>query len=266
MRAIFINLDRARDRRRLMERQGELRGIPLERARAVEPGDFAPGQFERQSIQWERPLRPNELAIFLSHLALWRQAADTPEGLVVLEDDAILSPAFAHVIQNLPQGFDLITLEDVNRDKFFSRRAPVPADGFVVSYLARERSGAGGYWISQAGARKLVQLAETRAAPSDAFMFGLGGLKVGQVEPAPVNQVHLLAEDGLDVGLATASTSNPADAPKARKARSGAFFARKIRTQAGMAWLHLRRLWSVTLRRPAFDRDAFERVLPIQGL
>lgn len=266
MDVVYINLDGAEDRRVLMDRQGQLRGVSLQRVRAVQPSDFVPGQYEHLSTAWERRLRPNEVAIFLSHLAVWRRAMDSADGLVVLEDDAILSPRFAQVIGDLPPGYELINLEDVGRTKFFRKGPAVERSGFRVSEVVRDKSGAGGYYLSPEGARKLVALAETRAGPSDAFMFAMARLRIGQVEPAVVKQVHFLNDRGLPVGLATESTSTPHNATRLPKDRSAQYVWRRVKSQGGFLLVHLRRLYDVRLRRVAFDLEEFRTILPIPGL
>ena len=256
---VFINLDAASDRRAFMEAQARRHGLRLERLRATEPTDFAPGQYERLSGQWDRILTPNELAAFLSPQRAWARAATEPQGLIVFEDDAVLSPRFREVAERLPADLDLINLEDVGRRKFFRRAGPVMTGrNFTVSRVARERSGAGAYHLSPEGAERLLALAETRAAPVDAFMYGVARLDIGQVEPALTTQAHLLAEMGVDPGIQTSTSIDKRrtlHAVGAARLRHG---WRRLATQTAMAGFHLRRLTDLSLRKTAFDLNEFE--------
>lgn len=86
MKAVFLNLDNAVERRAAIE--SSLAGVPgLRAARfaAVPAADAAhrPGK-----------LTPPEKGCFLSHLRAIEQHADDPEPLLVLEDDAVVSPRF----------------------------------------------------------------------------------------------------------------------------------------------------------------------------
>lgn len=257
---VFINLDAAPDRRAFMEAQGERLGLRMERLRATEPADFTPGQYERLSGLWERILTPNELAAFLSHRRAWARAAAEPRGLIIFEDDAVLSPRFSEVVARLPAGLDLINLEDVGRRKFFLRTAPVlTGPNFTIRRVARERSGAGAYHLSPAGARKLLALAETRAAPVDAFMYGVARLDIAQVEPALTTQAHLLAAMGVDPGIRTTTSIDKRrtlHAVGAARIRHG---WRRLAAQTTMAGFHLRRLTDLSLRKTAFDLDEFAK-------
>ncbi|QYF87497.1 glycosyltransferase family 25 protein [Brevundimonas sp. PAMC22021] len=264
MDVFFINLDRAADRRAFMEAQGKARGVRLQRLRATEPKDLAPGEYERFADAWERKLTPNEIALLRSHAALWRMALDRPGGLVVLEDDAVLSPRFAGVVQRLPQGYDLINLEDFGRAKFFARRPGEVQADFSITRVIRDKTGSAAYHVSPAGAAKLLTLMETTAAPSDAFLFAVARLNMAQVEPALARQAHILTERGFDPGItiATSICKERIGAPKERK--RPIFRVRRVATQFRLAGLHLRRLFDVVLRPVAFDDDEFRAILPIR--
>lgn len=263
MDIFYINLDRATDRRAFMEAQARQRGVALTRFRAVEPKDLAPGEYERFAELWERPLTANEIGLLRAHGELWKKALDRPEGVVVLEDDAVLSPRFAEAVTQLPSGFDLINLEDFGRRKFFRKGEPIQRPGFTVSEVVRDKTGSAAYHVSPQGARKLLALAETRAAPSDAFLFSVATLKIGQVEPAVAQQVHILAERGMDAGIVTTTTINKDRLKKPGGRRGAIYAARRSWTQLKLAGLHLRRLFDVRLRPSAFDDAEFRAILPI---
>ncbi|MCQ8784129.1 glycosyltransferase family 25 protein [Mangrovibrevibacter kandeliae] len=262
---VFINLDRAVERRRFMERQGERLGLRLERARALEPGDIEPALMQRLSGQWERPLDPAEVAAFLSHRAQWARALADDEGLLILEDDAVLSPRLPEVLARLPRDYDAITLEHFERRKFFRRKgAAVAAGPAVVRPLLRDKAGAAAYLLSPHGAARLLAIADTHAAPADAFLWGVAQLKVGQAEPALVMQADKLAARGIDPGIVVSTQIQAFRGSTMREAEGARFAARRLAAQLPLASLHLRRLLDAEFRMPAFDEDEFRRALPIR--
>ena len=263
MDIFYINLDRATDRRAFMEAQARQRGLNLQRFTAVEPKDLKPGEYERFAELWERPLTQNEIALLRAHGELWKKALDRPEGVVVLEDDAVLSPRFGAAIEALPGGFDIINLEDFGRRKFFRRGEPIQRDGFTVSEVVRDKTGSAAYHVSPQGARKLLAVAETKAAPSDAFLFAVARLKIGQVEPAVAQQVHILAERGMGSGITTTTTINKDRLKKPGGLKGATYAARRSATQVRLTGLHLRRPFDLTLRPSAFDDEEFRAILPI---
>lgn len=264
MDVFYINLDRAADRRAFMEAQGTARGVRLQRSRATEPKDLAPGEYERFANAWERKLTPNEIALLRSHAALWRMALDHPEGLVVLEDDAVLSPRFANAIERLPTGYDLINLEDFGRAKFFSRNADWSDGDVRLTRVIRDKTGSAAYHVSPSGAAKLLRLMEKTAAPSDAFLFSVARLNMAQVEPALARQAHILTERGFDPGItiATSICKERIGAPRERK--RPIFMMRRVATQLRLAGLHARRLFDLVLRPAAFDEAEFRAILPVR--
>ncbi|MBO0902613.1 glycosyltransferase family 25 protein [Jiella sonneratiae] len=261
---VYINLDRAAERRALMEVQAKSLGLALQRFAAVEAGAVDDATFRRLSTRWERPMTRPELAAFLSHRTLWRRAAEAAAGLIVLEDDTIFSTHFAEAAARVADsGYDLVNFETVDRRKFFSKRPPTRFGGFRLTPVAREKSGAGAYYLSQAGARRLLERADRRAAPVDAYMFGVCRLTIAQVEPAATMQVHLLAERGFEVGLSTTTSIHQPRQPLAPVMDNLPYLWRRQATQFRLGLVQLRRLADVDFRRAAFDAAAFEQLLPI---
>ena len=263
MDVFYINLDKATDRRAFMQGQAVARGVVLNRLRATEPTDLSPGEYERFQDMWERKLTANEIALLRSHGALWQMALDRSEGLVVLEDDAVLSPRFASIIQRLPTGYDLINLEDFGRRKFFARSPDLSAHDFSITRVLRDKTGSAAYHVSPAGAARLLALAQTTAAPSDAFLFAVARLNMAQVEPALAQQAHILTERGFDPGIVISTSINKdrIGAPKERK--SAKFRIRRVMTQVRLAGLQIRRAVDLVLRPATFDDAEFRAILPI---
>ncbi|MCE7030778.1 glycosyltransferase family 25 protein [Jiella avicenniae] len=260
----YINLDRAPQRRALMEVQARALGIALTRFAAIDATTVDDAAFARLSTRWERPITRPELAAFLSHRALWEIASERPGGLIVLEDDTVFSTHFVAAAESVAaSGYDLVNFETVGRRKFFARHRTKGMSRLRLTELVREKSGAGAYYVSQGGARRLLATAEARTAPVDAYMFAVCRLRTAQVEPAATMQVHLLEERGFDVGLSTQTSIHQPRKRLPLSTKNLGYFARRLRTQLRLATVNLRRLGDVEFRPAAFDGEAFAPLLPI---
>ena len=260
----YINLDRAPQRRALMEVQARAHGLVLRRFRAIDAATVDEATFTRLSRRWERPITRPELAAFLSHRALWEQASQRPEGLIVLEDDTVFSTHFVEAAETVAaSGYDLVNFETVGRRKFFARNRSTESGRFRLTELVREKSGAGAYYVSREGARILLETSQTRTAPVDAYMFAVCRLRTAQVEPAATMQVHLLEARGFDVGLSTQTSIHQPRPRLPLTPTNLGYFGRRLRTQLRLATVNLRRLGDVEFRPAAFDDAAFAPLLPL---
>ncbi|WAP68878.1 glycosyltransferase family 25 protein [Jiella pelagia] len=260
----YINLDRAPQRRALMEVQAKMQGIALQRFAAIDASTIDESTFRRLSVLWERPMTRPELAAFLSHRALWEQAAQRHEGMIILEDDTVFSTHFVEAAGSVAaSGYDLVNFESVGRGKFFRRNRSSDPARLRLTDLVREKSGAGAYYLSQVGARILLKTAETQTAPVDAYMFAVCRLRTAQVEPAATMQVHLLEARGFDVGLSTQTSIHQARRRLSPSGRNLGYFSRRFGTQLRLGLVQLRRLADVEFRPAAFEDEAFAPLLPI---
>lgn len=244
----YINLDRAADRRAFMEAQARRLGLGLQRHRATEAGDIADREHAALAGRWERPLTRVELAVFLSHRALWQSIAEAGEPGIILEDDAVFSRrigTFLGLLQGRLAGladFDLINLETVGRRKFLRPPAIPLGEGLSLMPLDREKSGAGAYLLTPAGARRLLAGALQGAAPVDAYMFSVARLRIAQLMPPLVMQVHLLRQRGIDPGLVTRTSIHQPRATLPLRPSTLRFHLRRLRTQLRLLGSHCRRL------------------------
>src|ERR1700749_1654370 len=100
MRIILINLARAADRRRSMERQFSALGLDFERLEAIDGRSLAPedralvDDAKRRRIT-PYPLSDNEIGCWLSHRRALQEAS-AGDLTAVIEDDAELTPEFPH--------------------------------------------------------------------------------------------------------------------------------------------------------------------------
>src|SRR5580698_8166913 len=100
MRILFINLARAADRRRNMERQFAAFGLDFERLEATDGQNLS--MVDRALVDNEKrrritpyPLSNNEIGCWLSHRRALQQVAEGGENLAaIVEDDAELMPDF----------------------------------------------------------------------------------------------------------------------------------------------------------------------------
>ena len=259
---VFINLDRASDRRAFMEAQGARLGLTLERLSAFGPDDIAKAERERLAASWERPLSGAELGLFFSHKVLWERCCEEMRPLVILEDDAVLSRRLPAFLASLPaeagERFDLINLEYIGRRKYFGRTGTIPvADGLRVSSVARDKAGSAAYLVTPRGARKLLLAAADRAGPSDAFLFASGRLVVGQAEPALAIQAHILKREGFEPPIDTASQIG---APRRRPSlapKNAPYHWRRLATQLSLLPYQAGRLTTLAMRKPQVDFSDF---------
>ncbi|RIY02063.1 hypothetical protein D3218_07105 [Aureimonas flava] len=259
MRTVFVNLDRAGERRAFMEGQGARLGLALERVRAVETGDISADVDARLNGRWERPLSGPELGCFLSHHGIWAEVARGDGPVLVLEDDAVLSRRTGEALRRLAafEDADFLNLESFDRRRFAARRAVDLGGGIAVRRVYRDKSGSAGYLLWPAGARKLLERTERRgAAPVDAFLHGCAALVSWQAEPALVMQAHILEARGGRAGV------DPATSIQALRVRAGLtretlpFRLRRLRTQLGLVRYHLMRLGPARYgRTPVVDED-----------
>ena len=242
-RIVFINLDRAVERRRFMEAQGERLGLGFERAAAVEASGIPDDTAARLGRSWERPLTRPELGCFLSHHALWGEIAAGSEPVLVLEDDVMLSPRLKDLLGQVAaiRGLDLLNLENFERRRFLTGERRALGDGLVLLGVSRDKSGSAAYLLWPEGARKLLKRAQRGAAPVDAFLHGLKVLASFQVEPALAMQVHLLEQRGIPVPIPTATSIQvPRDRLPITLANVP-FHLRRAATQVRLAGEHVRR-------------------------
>lgn len=251
IRAVFINLDRAADRRGFMEGQMARLGLAAERFAAVEAGSISDERSREIGRSWERPLTKSELGCFLSHHAIWTEAAIAEGPTLVLEDDVVLSPRVPGLLAALGavREAEFLNLESFDRRRFVERRRRPLAAGLAMVGVSRDKSGSAAYVLWPDGARKLLARARRGAAPVDAFLHGFKALRSFQVEPALAMQLHLLERRGLRVPIRTTTSVQASRTRLALTLANLPFHARRVRTQAGLFAEHLKRLAGNRYRR-----------------
>jgi glycosyl transferase family 25 len=140
-------------------------GLHYEIVEAVDGGELAPGELaawycpSRAIALIGRELTSGEIGCSLSHLRLYRRQVD--EGLdevVILEDDAVVDPAFVEILSRreaLPADGELITFyASPARISYWGARAVDPRHRCVK--FASIAYGTVGYLLRVSGARKLL--------------------------------------------------------------------------------------------------------------
>lgn len=212
MKAFFINLTSAPERRRLMELQGERLGLNLERFSAFNSADLPPdmqGEVRRSAL---RPITDPEFACFFSHRALWWRTARENAPCLILEDDVILSPRLTKLLPTFAslRGVEFLNLENWYLRRLLAKKQIDIGHQFSIYQVFRDRSGLGAFVLWPSGARRLLAGSALISKPIDDYVHAMRGLKSFQVEPALAIQLQLMRRMGLTRPLETKSTIQPA--------------------------------------------------------
>lgn len=249
-RWFLINLDRSADRLVWMRQQLDALGLEVVRVAAVDgqtlsldhPGLDPKGFWRDAAMQ----VRTTDAACYLSHLAALRMflEAGTAYG-VILEDDVVLGPATAGVVETLtaagaPDDWDMVKLTGNNRLRALPLR---PVDGhFRLGVPWTRCLGAAAYLVNRRAAQRyLERMLPMTVLYDHAFDRGWAlGLRTRIVVPPPAS--------GRASDLSRRSTIDTPDRPRVKnrtlgKATSLWWRARNETTRVGYAgWAWLR--WS----------------------
>lgn len=201
MKVLIINLKKSTERFDFQVKQCQRLGITFERLDAVSVDDFDEAFYQKNAFGWQRPLRPVELACFLSHKKAWQTVVEYNQPCLIIEDDAIFARILPDILAELDKktGIDLINFENRSRKKIISK---TPVDKLLHNVklyeLYQDRTGTGGYILYPSGAKKLLARTQNHApATADGFLFASYELKALQCEPALLIQEDQLGHYGL---------------------------------------------------------------------
>ena len=208
MRVYCINLDRRPDRLEYI--QGELSrfAIPFDRVAAIDAKDPAVAVAAEKIPPMARGPRMSAGAYgcFQSHREVWRRLiASGDHAGIVIEDDLILAPGFASLLESdwFPNSADIIKLETFGIRIHVAKSGEVAApDGRKLSVLRSFHPGTGCYAISARAAKRLLAETEVFNEPIDRFMFdpispAFKSYRILQVFPAPTVQGDRAAKAGV---------------------------------------------------------------------
>lgn len=193
MRTYLINLDRSPERLARMDRiLGEL-GLDYERVPAIDGLALPEAEICRHNEVALQPLSAGEIGCFLSHRAAWMRMVEAglPHALI-LEDDLHFSEAARSFLARedwIPGDADIVKIETTGRRTVLGRTGIAIGTGHSLSVLRGKHYCTGGYVISLACARRLVEEHASIPMPVDEFLFNpesllFGSLRVYQMVPA----------------------------------------------------------------------------------
>ncbi|MGL4490922.1 MAG: glycosyltransferase family 25 protein [Rhizobiaceae bacterium] len=177
MKAYYINLDRAVERRKHMEAQAAALVFDLVRVEAVDGR-----QLSSEDASKYRPgkgrthvLSEVEVACFLSHRKAWQLIADGEQSHgLVLEDDLFLSSEFGHFANStqwIPADCDIVKVETIGRPLLLRRPKFNVLLGRSLWRMGSENMGGGGYILSRSAAAALIDQTKTFVDPVDCVLF-----------------------------------------------------------------------------------------------
>ncbi len=265
MHVLLINLPAARDRLAFQQAQLSHLGLSYTVLPAVPACELDDPGHRRLTMGWERPLRLAELSCYLSHHAAWTRVAGQPHPMLVLEDDALLARQTPQLLAALRQrnDCDLVTLEVRSRKKIVGKPRPLDGDRTLLP-LYQDRTGAAAYVLWPAGARVLLEKAQSTAPGlADEFIASTYALRAFQVEPAAAIQLDQCQAYGVHDAPATASTISSQRRPLSTdlsRLEALPFHWRRFAAQLRMgvrflSVLHKGRRRDVALRPADFDRS-----------
>ena len=151
-------------------------------------------------------LKKNEISCLLSHLYLWKKAAEgDQEYITIFEDDihlGVKSHLFLSSYDWIPQGCEIVKLEyfypHIGIDR---KKSHVLDDGRSLIALMNKHLGCGGYIISKKAAHELLNFVRNHAEvlPVDHYIFNFfllkGEITTYQMYPALCIQDHKLKDN-----------------------------------------------------------------------
>jgi len=232
LKIYIISLTKSK-RRPFQEKQFDFLGLDYEFFDAISSDNIANDTFIKKSSDWERRIKPSELACYMSHSRLWEKISRDNYPAVILEDDAYISnnlkkllPIFVKLKE-----IDLLNFENRCRKKIVSKSSKEIKDGYRILRLLHDTTGASGYLLWPSGARKLLNFEKKAGiALADAQIFRCKNLINYQVEPAIVVQLDVAKNynllESVDLSLTKSSVSS-----KERGKNSIKFRLRRLRSQ-----------------------------------
>jgi len=187
MKALVINLAKAVDRMEFQIKQLNSMGVEFERLSAISADDLDEDLYQQYYSTWERPLRKAEVACFFSHKNAWEKVIKYDSPMLIIEDDAYISPILPCVLKGLENitDIDYVTLEIRGRKKIIAKKPKYEFCAISLIRLYQDRTGAAGYVLWPSGAKKLIKRFNIgNMALADAFINLTYSLNMYQVEPA----------------------------------------------------------------------------------
>lgn len=269
MKVYFINLDRSPDRLAWFRSRGEALGLDLVRVPAVDAAKLDAAEMARLAAlsSGNSELSGAEIACFLSHRNVWRTIAEGDVWAFVAEDDIHFADDAGKFLWSadwIPPGAEVVKAETNLRGQELSRKIWGQPFGRELRQLHSDHFCAGGYFLSPAGARRLLEFTERRCEPADVILFSprLGILRqarVLQITPAICVQNMYLAGPTNKEPLQSAIEASRENNRRARKSRMSraAKIWREARRVARQAAEPFRRSFLILIGRSVFRKVPF---------
>jgi len=215
MKLLIINLKDEENRRAFQNEQLSFYGFDYEFLNAFSVDDISKEIYEKNSKDWQRPLKKTEVACYYSHRSAWLRVIKDNQPILIMEDDALISKHLASLLVTLEQikGADLVNLENRGRKKFVSKIAKPIGNHTKLLKLYQDRTGAACYILWPSGAKKLLECENNKGiALADAHITSCHQINAFQVEPAAAIQLdyceHYQIKNPTYQALAESSVSS----------------------------------------------------------
>ena len=191
----FINLSSSSGRRIQFQSRADELGIAASRVEACNGRQVAEADLRmyRSRVRTESWMTAGEIGCFLSHRKAWKMVVEAKKHWAfIAEDDLYLAddciPFFAGE-DWIPSDADLIKADTSFRACHRSAEKAASIQMRGVRRLLSNHVDAGGYFISNATAGRILELSDQMCEPSDTLLFNPNGgifrkLAVYQIEPA----------------------------------------------------------------------------------
>lgn len=178
--SFYINLDRSVVRRRHMEQTANVTGIALQRLPAVDGQEMSDTNYERfhPLVNNRRRMTKSEVACFLSHRKAWETICrGTAEYGAIFEDDVLFGTALSNILLDstwIRTDMEIIKLDKATRKHIeLGERVPIKCYAEARRLLSLH-VGCGGYIVSKAMAKRLINESQIMRVPVDHFLFNPG--------------------------------------------------------------------------------------------
>lgn len=210
IKALVINMQGEKERMSFQKYQLNKLNIAFERIEAVCVDELSEANLKAHRGDWQRILRPQEVACLYSHINCWRRVMEEQTPYLILEDDAYLSDRLPKALEELfidphkSDAIDHISFETRNRQKFISKEIYCGFKCGELRKLITDKTGAAAYVLYPKGAAKLLECFQTKGvALADAMIADHPSLRSFQFLPPLAIQLDCCAAYHLDSPLET---------------------------------------------------------------
>ena len=215
-----ISLERSGRRESIAKVLGD-KNVPFTFQNAFDAREISDAEFDviydnnSAQARYGRSLSRTEVACFISHRAVWKAIAESGHGAVVLEDDALLEPAFfeeallvsdeqfASVADVVLLGRSKLRRASAVQTYFYEplKRVDIVGGMRIGVPFKQWTSGAVGYWMSARGAHLAIAHTDgqVKALLDDwPWHRDHGGMRVKELRPYAVWEAFETMESSIE--------------------------------------------------------------------